>query len=44
MLDPTTTALLVLDLGARCDDTDQPCNSLVPVVNNFCPRSERAMS
>lgn len=37
-LDPATTALLVLDLGARCDDIAQPCNRLVPVINEFLPR------
>jgi hypothetical protein len=37
MLDPNTTALLVLDLGARCTDAAQPCNRLVPVINGFLP-------
>src|SRR5688500_8832369 len=36
-LDRQTTALLVLDLGARCDDMAQPCNRLVPVINGFLP-------
>jgi nicotinamidase-related amidase len=37
-LDPATTALLVLDLSGRCDDTDQPCHRLAPVVGEFLPR------
>jgi nicotinamidase-related amidase len=38
VLDPATTALLVIDLGARCVDMAQPCNRLVPVINEFLPR------
>jgi Isochorismatase family len=36
-LDPTTTALLVLDIGPRCDDSAQPCHQLVPVIYEFLP-------
>ncbi len=38
VLDPATTALLVLDLNARCEEADQPCNRLVPMINRALPR------
>lgn len=38
-LDPSTTALLVLDLSTRCDDPAQNCNKLVPVLRPFVDRA-----
>lgn len=37
-LDPSTTALLVLDLSTRCDDPQQVCRELVPRIRDFLPR------
>jgi nicotinamidase-related amidase len=37
LLDPASTALLVLDLSERCSDAPQPCNRLVPVINRALP-------
>jgi nicotinamidase-related amidase len=37
-LDAGTTALLVLDLGGRCDEAAQPCHRIVPVINESLPR------
>jgi nicotinamidase-related amidase len=38
-LDPATTALLVLDLSARCDSPQQVCSQLVPAVSSFLDRA-----
>ncbi|MBM2809675.1 MAG: isochorismatase hydrolase [Chloroflexi bacterium] len=37
-LDPATTALLILDLSGRCDEPNQPCNGLVPVISRALPK------
>jgi nicotinamidase-related amidase len=41
-LEPTTTALLVLDLTNRCNDPAQPCNRLAPRVKDFLPKARAA--
>lgn len=38
-VDPKTTALLVLDLNARCEDPAQPCHELVEPVGRFLARA-----
>jgi nicotinamidase-related amidase len=38
-LDPATTAVLVLDLNARCDDPGQICGELIPGLQAFLPRA-----
>ena len=38
ILDPATTALLVLDLGGRCDEPAQPCHRIAPIINEALPR------
>jgi nicotinamidase-related amidase len=38
-VDPSTTALLVLDLSARCDSPQQVCSQLVPHVARFLDRA-----
>jgi len=41
-LDPKTTALLVLDLTARCDDPRHPCHDLVDPVAGLLKRVREA--
>lgn len=41
-VDTRTTALLVLDLNARCEDPKQPCHKLLEPVANFLPRAREA--
>ncbi|MBI4331248.1 MAG: cysteine hydrolase [Chloroflexi bacterium] len=41
-LDAKTTALLVLDLGARCADPRIPCHRLVPVITDFLKKARQA--
>jgi nicotinamidase-related amidase len=38
-LDRMTTAVLVLDLGTRCDDPGTPCGELLPTVGKFLERA-----
>ena len=37
-LEPSTTALLVLDLSTRCDDPQQVCRELVPRIRDLLAR------
>jgi len=37
-LDPSTTALLVLDLSARCNDSAASCSRLTPVIKQYLPK------
>ncbi len=41
-LDSNTTALLVLDLNARCNDPQQVCHELIPGVGAFLGRARAA--
>jgi len=41
-LDPKTTALLVLDLNARCENPEERCHKLVEPVAKFLPRARQA--
>ena len=41
-VDVKTTALLVLDLNARCEDPKQACHKLVEPVAKFLPRAREA--
>ncbi len=41
-VDPKTTALLVLDLNARCEDPKQRCHQIVEPVAKFLERSRKA--
>ncbi len=34
-VDAKTTAMLVLDLNARCEEPEQPCHKLVEPVGKF---------
>jgi nicotinamidase-related amidase len=38
-LDPATTALLVLDLNARCDNPGEVCGELIPALQPFLARA-----
>lgn len=38
-VDPKTTALLVLDLNARCENPAERCHKLVEPVAKFLPRA-----
>src|SRR5258708_3409141 len=38
-LDPSTTALLVIDLSTRCDDPAQTCSQLVPILAPLVQRA-----
>lgn len=38
-VDPKTTALLVLDLNARCENPEEPCHQLVEPVGQFLARA-----
>ena len=38
VLDSLSTALLVLDVGARCDDAGQPCSRLAPRITSALPK------
>jgi nicotinamidase-related amidase len=40
-VDPKTTALLVLDLNARCESPEEPCHKLVPSVAKFLERARQ---
>lgn len=40
--DPNTTALLVLDMSTRCNDPQQICSELAPVLAAFLPRAREA--
>ena len=37
-VDPATTALLVLDLNARCENPEERCNKLIEPVARFLRR------
>lgn len=39
VLDPVSTAVLVLDLSTRCHDPKAPCARLLPVVGEFLERA-----
>jgi nicotinamidase-related amidase len=41
-VDPKTTALLVLDLNARCENPQERCHKLVEPVAKFLPRARQA--
>jgi len=41
-VDPKTTALLVLDLNARCENPEERCHRLVEPVAKFLPRARAA--
>jgi len=41
-IDPKTTALLVLDLNARCENPAEPCHKLVEPVAKFLARARQA--
>lgn len=41
-LDPASTALLVIDLNARCEAPGQICGELIPVLRDFIPRARSA--
>jgi nicotinamidase-related amidase len=41
-VDPTTTAVLVLDLNARCESPEEPCHKLVTPVAKFLGRARQA--
>jgi len=41
-LDPSTTALLVLDLSFRCNPPDATCHALAPVINDALPKFRAA--
>jgi nicotinamidase-related amidase len=41
-LDPKTTALLVLDLNARCENPEEPCYKLIEPVAKFLNRARPA--
>jgi nicotinamidase-related amidase len=41
-LDPSTTAVLVLDLNARCEDPGQICGELIPALHDFLPRARNS--
>lgn len=43
-LDPKTTAVLVLDLNARCDDPKLTCSQLAPVVAPFLDKARQTGS
>ncbi len=38
-LNPATTAVLVLDLSARCDNSEEVCSQLIPSIKQFLPRA-----
>jgi nicotinamidase-related amidase len=42
-LDRQTTAILVLDLNARCDDPKQVCSKITPSVGDFLEKARAAM-
>lgn len=42
VVDPRTTALLVLDMSTRCNDPQQVCSELAPVLARFLPRARAA--
>jgi len=42
IVDPKTTALLVLDLNARCENPEERCYKLVDPVAKFLPRARQA--
>ncbi len=42
MLDAKTTAILVLDLNARCHDAKQICNKLTPRLGEFLEKARAA--
>ena len=39
---PRTTALLVLDMSTRCNDPQQICSELAPVLAQFLPKARAA--
>jgi len=39
---PRTTALLVLDMSTRCNDPQQICSELAPVLAHFLPKARAA--
>lgn len=41
-VDPKTTAVLVLDLNARCENPEEPCHKLVQPVAKFLARAREA--
>ena len=41
-LDSSRTAVLVLDLSARCEDQSDPCSQLLPAVASFLGRARQA--
>ena len=41
-LDPTTSAIAVLDLSVRCDDPGEACSELIPGVASFLERARAA--
>ena len=41
-VDPKTTALLVLDLNARCENPAERCHRLIEPVARFLPRARQA--
>jgi nicotinamidase-related amidase len=41
-IDPKTTALLVLDLNARCENPEEPCYKLIEPVAKFLSRARQA--
>ncbi len=41
-LDRLTTAVVVLDLGTRCDEPGAPCAELLPPVGKFLERARAA--
>jgi nicotinamidase-related amidase len=41
-LDPKTTAILVLDMNARCDDPKQVCSKIAPALGEFLERARAA--
>ncbi|HET8563161.1 MAG TPA: isochorismatase family protein [Candidatus Binatia bacterium] len=41
-VNPKTTAVLVLDLNARCENPDEPCHKLIEPVGKFLARARQA--
>ena len=39
---PATTALLVLDMSTRCNDPQQVCSQLAPVIASVLPKARAA--
>src|SRR5215204_402514 len=41
-VDPTTTALIVLDMSARCNEPGNICHELAPAIASFLPRARES--